>query len=185
MGAIILRMLNNRDGQFINSRNDAHPGGITSLILARDGRLVSGGVDGRIRFWNPNDLTPSDNNYLAHQGSVTSMAFNRDGSQLISAGADRLVRACNWQNGQCTEVARTNEAIGGLAVAGNGQVAYSERPFLVTPENRIFLQDLSSGGVLGNLPDHRDRVVSLAYTPDSRFMISGSADQTIIIWEVR
>jgi len=180
-----LRMLDNRDGTPRNFRTDAHPGGITSLTLSPDGRLVSGGADGRIRFWNPNDLTASDNNYQAHQGAVTSIAFNREGSQIISAGVDKLIRACNWQNGECTDVARTNEPIGGLSVASNGQVAYSERPFLVTPENRIFLQDLSSGGVLGNLPDHRNRVVSLAYTPDGRYLISGSADQTIIIWEVQ
>jgi len=181
-----LRRINNSDGDVPISRSDTHPGGITSLILSPDGRLVSGGADGRIRFWNPGDLTASDDNYPAHQGAVTGMAFSAaDGSQTISAGVDNLVRACKWRTGECVEVARTNEQIGGLAVAGNGHIAFSERPFLVRPENRIFLRNLNDGQILGDLPLHKDRVVALAYTPNNRFMISGSADQTIIIWEVQ
>ncbi|NJL92122.1 MAG: hypothetical protein HC916_21905 [Coleofasciculaceae cyanobacterium SM2_1_6] len=179
-----LRIINNNNSETILVTSNVYPGGVTSLILNLDNPLVSGGDDGRIRVWNPNDITPL-NSYLAHQGAVIAMAFSADGSQIVSIGTDNLVNACNWRTGVCAEVARTNETIGSLAVASNGDIAFSERPFLIRPENRIFLQDLNTRQVLGTLPDHRDRVVALAYTPDSRFLISGSADQTIIIWEVQ
>jgi len=180
-----LRRVNNRTGEIIEpSVTNTHPDGITSLTLSPTGLLVSGGADGKIRFWNSSDLTPLNVNYQAHQSGVQSLAFSADGSRIISIGG-KEVKSCNWQNNECIPVASSDDEIGSLAVASSGHIAFSNVAFLILSENPIFLQNLKTGQTMGNLPNHTDRVTALAYTPDGRYLISGSADKTIIIWEVQ
>ena len=179
-----LRMIDNRSGQALAAETNTHATGIISLTLSPDGRLLaSGGGDGVVKTWNVSDLTPVDG-YQAHQSAVRSLAFSPDGSQIISIG-DKSVKSCNWQNNSCNEIANSEDDVGSLAVASNGHIAFSEVSFLIRQENPIFLQDLRSGQKLGSLLGHSDRVTALAYTPNSRFLISGSSDKTIIIWEVQ
>jgi WD40 repeat protein len=183
-GSGTFRMVDNRTGQMLVAEPNAHNLGITSLTLSPDGRLLaSGGGDGTVKLWSTSDLTPVTS-YQAHQSSVNSLAFSPDGNQIISIG-DNVVKSCNWQNKNCTNVANSQDSLNSLAVASNGQIAFSEVSFLIKPENPIFLQDLRSGQSLGTLSGHNDRIVALAYTPDSRYLISASSDRTIIIWEVQ
>ncbi len=179
-----LRMIDNRSGQTLAAETNTHATGIISLTLSPDGRLLAtGGGDGIVKTWNVSDLTPIDG-YQSHQSAVKSLAFSPDGSQIISIG-DKAVKSCNWQNKSCNEIANSGDDVGSLAVASNGNIAFSEVSFLIRQDNPIFLQDLRSGQKLGSLLGHSDRVTALAYTPNSKFLISGSSDKTIIIWEVQ
>ena len=183
-GSGTLRMVDNRSGRIIAAEANTHPSGITSLTLSPDGRyLASGGGDGVVKLWSTSDITPVGS-YQAHQEAVISLAFSPDGNQIISIG-DKVVKSCNWQNKNCTNIANSRDSLNSLAVASNGHIAFSEVSFLIKQDNPIFLQDLRNGQSLGTLLGHRDRIVALAYTPDSRYLISGSSDGTIIIWEVQ
>lgn len=183
-GSGTLRMVNMRSRQIQASESNAHNLGVTSLTLSPDGRfLATGGGDGVIKLWSTSDLTPVDS-YQAHQGAVISLAFSPDGSQIINIG-DKAVKSCNLQSKSCSNIASTRDNLNSLAVASNGHIAFSEVSFLIRPDNPIFLQDSRNGQSLGTLLGHRDRIVALAYTPDSRYLISGSSDGTMIIWEVQ
>jgi WD40 repeat protein len=174
-----------RDQQTIVAEN--HDGGISSLTLSPNSNLlVSGGVNGTIRVWNAADLTPVDN-YQAHQRGVQSLAFSADGNQIISAGLDDVIKSCSWQTKECSEVTRSSspEGISSLAVAINGHVAFSNLNFLGSGNNAIFLQNTRSGESFGDLSGHTRQINALAYTSDGRFFVSGSDDQTLIIWEVK
>lgn len=184
-GSGTLRMVDNRSGRIRLAEANTHTTGIASLALSPDGRLLAtGGGDGVVKLWSTSDLTPVDGGYQAHRDAVISLAFSPDSSQMISIG-DKVVKSCNWQNKSCTDIANSQDSLNSLAVASNGHIAFSEVSFLIQQENPIFLRDLRNGQSLGTLLGHRDRIVALAYTPDSRYLISGSSDGTIIIWEVQ
>jgi WD40 repeat protein len=60
------------------------------------GRLVSGGHDKTVRFWNPEN---GDQvlRLSAHDQWVTALAFSPDGARLATVSADRTIKI--WSQG--------------------------------------------------------------------------------------
>jgi len=48
----------------------------------------------------------------------------------------------------------------------------------------VDIWDARTGGLLGTLRGHRDRVQSVTFTPDGRGLVSGSLDKTMKYWDV-
>ena len=48
----------------------------------------------------------------------------------------------------------------------------------------IHLWDLETKQLWSKLVGHKERVLSLAFTPDGRFLLSGSLDKTAVLWDV-
>ena len=65
-----------------------HKGIVNSVACTRGGReiLVSGGDDGQVLLWDPEDKYPLDSIRVGYP--VTSVAFSDDGSQVFVAGVD-------------------------------------------------------------------------------------------------
>jgi WD40 repeat protein len=53
-----------------------------------------------------------------------------------------------------------------------------------TWEGPVHLVDRATGTELRQFTGHRGRVLGLAYTPDSKRLISGSEDSTALVWDV-
>jgi WD40 repeat protein len=85
-----------------------HVGAISGLAFSPTARLlVSAGVDGTLRLWDPTDERPL-HVIRGHAGPVAAVAFSADGSLVVSAGSDATVRL--W-----------DPATGGLAHVLDGQ----------------------------------------------------------------
>jgi WD40 repeat protein len=51
-------------------------------------------------------------------------------------------------------------------------------------DGRVRLYDLDTGKLLRRLEGHRGAVTALAFTPDGKALVSGSADSTALVWDV-
>ncbi|MEL7156535.1 MAG: WD40 repeat domain-containing serine/threonine-protein kinase, partial [Actinomycetota bacterium] len=66
------------------------PGPVPVVTELRDGRLASGGVDGTVRIWDPDDPATTEATYTGHTGRLTSVVELADGRIISAAGVGEL-----------------------------------------------------------------------------------------------
>ena len=155
---------------------EGHTDEVGSLAFSPDGQiLVSGSGDGTIRLWHTNgELKATLTRYA---GSINNLAFSPDGTTLASAtGSEvQLWDAKTWQF-------KTIFA----AHIGGSTVAFSPdgTTFAAGDGRAVQLWDVATWHPKGLLTGHTGRVTSIAFSPDSRTLASGSADHTGRLWDV-
>ena len=131
-----------------------------------------------------------------HKAIINDVIFTRDGRYLVSASNDKTIRVWDVRTGGISRVIRgqigagddgkiyaaalspDNEwlAVGGFMATYTGSNAQEV--------GAIRLYHFPTGRLAGLLKGHGSVVDSLAFSPDSRFLASGSSDKTVRVWEV-
>jgi WD40 repeat protein len=128
-----------------------------------------------------------------HTALITDLAFTPDGRQLVSAGVDKVIRIWDWQTGKTVRTIRGQVGLGNegriLAMAlspdGRWLAAGGLLPGTRAEIAAIRLYDFNKGKLLALLKGHTDVVKGLAFSLDSKRLISGGAsDKTAIVWDV-
>ncbi|MBO0765403.1 MAG: caspase family protein [Hyphomicrobiaceae bacterium] len=130
-----------------------------------------------------------------HMARVRDLAFTPDGSFIVSAGEDKVIRVWNWHKGVTARTIRGQSGPGGkgkidaMALSPDGRWLAASGYFDTACSDpceaaSIRLYDFASGELKALLEGHRDAVVSLAFSPDGKKLISGSVDQSAMIWDV-
>ncbi len=131
-----------------------------------------------------------------HQAMVKEAMFTNDGKQLVSVSNDKTVRVWDVASGRLLRTIR------GQISTGHGGKLFAAA---LSPDNRwlavggwldkakgydldqlaqIRILDFHSGKLVRRLTGHKSVIESLTFGPDSRTLISGSADDTAILWDV-
>ncbi|HLW65547.1 MAG TPA: hypothetical protein VKS79_09530 [Gemmataceae bacterium] len=175
------------------SQSFAHPAGALALAFNNDGtNLLSGCEDKIARYWKVASDAPTKN--FPHPNLVDVVIYNKDGSQLVTGGHDGVIRIF--------DVAK-----GAQLKAINAHVAQPQ-PFPVyclawSPDYKqivsgsldrsLKIWDAAGGTLVREIKGHDEKaspkgheegVLTLAVSPDGKFVVSGSSDRTIKMWNM-
>ncbi|KAI5925446.1 chromatin associated protein [Camillea tinctor] len=167
-------------------------GEISALEFASDGhRIASGGSDNTVRIWD--NESGCEISTFAVYDYVRSVAISPNAKYIAAGSEDNTVRVWNIATGSL--VGRFGgpdshkDGVYSVAFSPTGEKLISGSldktiklwKLAVGPE--IPDQDIKGGECISTFYGHRDFVLSVAATPDVRWIISGSKDHRIHFWD--
>jgi len=170
---------------------------VYSVVFGRDGKKVyAGNGDGTISEWDPASGEETDV-WKAHNDNVMSLAFSPDYRLLVSSGNNEA-NAKLWDVATRRELhAFAEQRTDGLlenshvvAFSPNGKmIAFSAAGIDEKRQQYVYVRtyvwNVESGEKLFTFEGQRFDVGGLVFTPDSRFLLSGSVDMTIKIYDLQ
>ena len=151
-----------------------HTGRVSSIVFAPDGRtLISGSIDGTIRFWDC--WTGTETRKLAaHSGGVNSIVLSKDGKVLASGSYDRSAKTWNAVSGDHIKSFHGSlSQIFSVALSADGAT-------LVTASESGTVRIWSPyGHQLNTIRGNGSGSWCLALSPDSETIASGTYSGTI------
>ncbi|MBW2277126.1 MAG: PQQ-binding-like beta-propeller repeat protein [Deltaproteobacteria bacterium] len=149
----------------------------TVAFGSNDDRVASGGTDGWIRIWNPDEPETSIASWKAHDEEVGDLAWDPEGERLVSVSRDGKVAV--W-------LAETGESAFEIADRPGTAVAFSpngDRIAVGGVDGRLALLDPGDGRVTAEMRWLDSAISGLAWSPEDQRIAAARMDGSVQIWD--
>lgn len=97
-----------------------HESAVNAVLSLKDGRLVTGGEDGRIAIWKAGEPKP-EKTFAGHTAPIVGLAVSPDGATLASASWDRTIRLWPLAGGTPQVLEGHSQNVNGVAFTPDGK----------------------------------------------------------------
>src|SRR5208337_8836 len=168
-----------------------HAGYVWSVTFSPDGRFaLSGSWDRTLKLWDAH-TGQALRTFTGHMGYVWSVAFSPDGRFALSGSYDYTLKFWDVQSGEALRTFTGGHTgwVSSVAFSPDGRYRVSQScaerdAYQNCIKGSIKLWVASASEELAEFTAHDGDVTSLAFSPDGRFVLSGSNDKTLKLCDV-
>ena len=168
---------------------------VNALAFSPDSKtLATGSHDTSIILWDVETGQPKGRPLLGHKELINALAFSPDGKTLASGSWDDTIIVWDVSDPvnpvNLATLAGSSEDVISLAFSPDGKILASGYKGHELPEDKhensiIVLWSMDTKQPIGApLTRHTDAVNGLVFSPDGKYLFSGSWDKTILRWDV-
>uniref|UniRef100_A0A2K6GU77 Striatin n=1 Tax=Propithecus coquereli TaxID=379532 RepID=A0A2K6GU77_PROCO len=166
----------------------AHKGPVLCVVMSSDGeQCYSGGTDGLIQGWNttnPN-IDPYDSYELGIPASVDLVSS--DPSHMVASFSKGYTSIFNMETQQRILTLESNlDTPASSSCQINRVISHPTLPISITAheDRHIKFYDNNTGKLIHSMVAHLEAVTSLAVDPNGLYLMSGSHDCSIRLWNL-
>ncbi|MBU0653918.1 MAG: caspase family protein [Gammaproteobacteria bacterium] len=176
-----LRLWNIASGQSITeSWSPKLESGISALAFSPDGKYIVTSGFSELLLWNIANKKPADQPWQGHRFTISTIAFSPDSKYVVSGSWDKTLRQWNVASGQSEgEPWHEYKQINALAFSHDGHSLISAAGNCL----RLWNVAINTQPVGKLWCEHEKTVRGVAFSPDDRYVISGSDDETLQLWD--
>jgi WD40 repeat protein len=160
--------------------------GVGVHAVRDDSRVfATGSSDGNIVLWSP-DLGQPRGALSSGLQAVESLAFGSEGKFLAASGGSLWTMLSLNHPPVSVVDARTGQKLYSLAAEGISALAVNNKRETLAVTGRLGVEQraLSSGQLVDTFQGHTKFVMSAAYSPNGRLLVSGGSDGRAIVWDL-
>ena len=183
-----LKMWDTVTGQCLRTF-EGHTAGVRSVDLSVDRRFaLSGSHDMTLKMW---DTVTGQclRTFEGHTSSVNAVCLSAGGRFALSGSSDETLKLWDTAAGRCLSSFEGHAgSVNAIAVSPDGHSVLSGSggwPWQdCRGEYALRLWDIATGKCRRVFKGHEDMILSVAYSLDGRFALSGSEDRTLRLWDI-
>ncbi|ORY24943.1 hypothetical protein BCR33DRAFT_860029 [Rhizoclosmatium globosum] len=171
---------------------DSHSDYITSVAFSPDSKtVVSGSGDKTVKFWSV-ETGEYVKTLVGHSSYVGSVAFSPDSKTVVSGSDDNTLKLWSVETGECIKtLVGHSSSVTSVAFSPDSKtiVSGSSDNFLKLlsfkkreGDMAVKLWSVETGKCIKTLVGHSSPVLSVAFSPDSKTVVSRSDDNTVNLW---
>ncbi len=162
------------------------PEAVTDVAWSPDGQFLAVTGQSGLRLYDMTIIQQPPRAFQVPNGPTNAGAFNGDGTLLVTAHQDTIVRVWDTSTGGLRALLRGHmqpvhavafSPVSALVASASGGADGAE-------DNTVRLWDVDARSQVAILQGHTAPVTSVGFNPDGTLLASGGEDNTVRLWDV-